>query len=91
MIIKIMNYQNKIVEEEIGDLNDIGAIFIKVISGDEIAVVIYKDYNVQYFHSDYASIDFDDGIYCIYNYKDKTDLLSDPKWLNRKDSYEFLW
>lgn len=49
MKLTILDFQSKRQEVEIGELKDIQRITIKVISGDEIAVVLYKDYKITEF------------------------------------------
>lgn len=70
-------------------LDGILRIDIQVISGDEIATIIYKNGSKEVRDSGcFRTIDFDDGEYCIY----QADLTNDiDKWLKRKDSYDYLF
>lgn len=93
MKLELLNYMSKKMEVEIGELNDIARIDIEVVTGDEIARVIYKDYSTDEFDSDTSGrmADYPDGGYTIYNITDGTNLLDDEKWKNRKGSYEYIW
>lgn len=88
MKLKLLDYNSRPCEVEIGDLNDIAKIDIKVISGDEIAVVVYKDYATRQFDSSSnRKMNFYDGEYEIYRF-DKTDNLIDKdEFKNRINSY----
>lgn len=90
MKLRLIDYSDESKEVEIGDLKDIAVIEIKVVSGDEIAQVVYKDYTIE--ESDSSNIrfiDYYDGSYTVYNVKTGVNLLEDPKFKDRKTSYDF--
>ena len=90
MTIELMDYRGTKTTFEIGELDDIGSITISVISGDEIAEVIYKNYQTANFDSSHDRImDFHDECYELYNSETGVNYLDDPKWKNRKSSYDF--
>ena len=94
MELTLMNYTNDKVSVDIGDKEDIGTIFISIISGDEIAHIIYKDFSHKWFDSNkllggFRFMDFDDGCYMLYNINEKDNLLDNPKWINRTSSYDY--
>lgn len=90
MFVKILDYTDYPKMVDVGNLDDIVRMYIKVISGDEVLHVTYKDGT----HKTYDScdigrlMDFHDDAYTIYDVDDPTkNLLNDEKFLNRKDSY----
>ena len=91
MILKLMDYDDKEKEFDIGELDTIGKIDVEVISGDEIATVYYKDYTVRKFDSsDCRHMNFYDGEYELYHCEKTDNALNDPKWQNRTDSYQYF-
>ena len=75
------------------DLDDLGEVLridIRVISGDEMARITYKNGEVK--TSDGTTeprlMDFNDGDYCIYQ-ADGINRIDE--WLKRKDSTEWTW
>lgn len=74
------------------DLDKISSIMLLVITGDEIAEVIYENGMVdEYDSSNCRTGDYYDGSYLIYHKSSGINLLEDPKFLGRKDSYEYLY
>lgn len=70
MLLKLVDYDDRIHDFEIGNLEDIEEIYIRVISGDEIAYVYYKDGTGQTFDSSYFCeriMNFNDGLYDVFN------------------------
>ena len=90
MILKLIDYKRDATGHDIGDLKDIAVITIEVISGDEIANVIYKDYTTRRFDSSHTRTKaYYDGEYQIYRY-DKEDCgIFKEEFKNRKTSYDF--
>ena len=89
MIIELMDYQDKKVTFDIGNIEDIVSIVIEVITGDEIATVWYKNYTTKVFDSSYTRIsDYFDYKYTLYDAINGVDHLSDEIFLNRKTSYD---
>lgn len=87
-----MDYARRSKTFEIGDIQNIARISITVISGDEIATVIYKDYSSKEFDSSNNRMaDFFDEEYDIYNVTSGLNLLDDPKFKRRESSYWREW
>ena len=96
MLVQLLNYADKRRDVELPD--DIkerkAVVSIDVIFGDEVISVDYGDGSIEKGRADFAILpDFRgwDGSYDVYNIEDGVDLLSDPAWQSRKNSYEFLW
>lgn len=88
MTIKILDYNGKSTEVDIGDLSNVGAINMRIVTGDEILTVIHKDYTVdEYDSANDRSVDFYDGGYTVYNSDEGINLLENEDWLSRKTSY----
>ena len=88
MLLKLLDYRDEAVEFDIGELSDIAVITIKVITGDEIAKVVYKDYTTEEFDSGTNRLrDYYDENYEIYRYDSENNLIDDPKFKERKGSY----
>lgn len=72
---------------DLENLDDILRIDIEVISGDEIARILYKNGDIKKFDSSRCRIiDYDDGEYCIYQAGVKNDI---DNWIKREDSYDY--
>ena len=92
MKIKLLDYENKIKVVDVGDIKEIGSMYIEVLSGDEVLLIIYKDYTIKEFDSSNTRReDSLEGEYPIYNEQLGINLLKDEDFLNRKDSYDYLW
>ena len=92
MKLTLLDYQANKTTFDIGDIDQIEKIKIVVITGDEIAHVIYKDGSEDNFDScDCRITDYHDGAYKIYDSKKENNLLFDDGWLERKDSYDYLY
>lgn len=92
MILKLMNYKGDFTEHDIGDLKDIAVITIEVITGDEIANVVYKDYTIRRFDSSHDRInDYYDGEYQIFRYDEEDNLINKEEFKNRGSSYDFMY
>lgn len=88
MLLKLVDYDDRIHDFEIGNLEDIRRISIEVVSGDEIADVDYKDGTSKTFDSSYFCeriMNFDDGLYDVYN--DEVNLLENEEWKSSNNSY----
>ena len=94
LILRLVDYSGNTELAELGDLNNIAVITIRVVTGDEIAEVIYKDYTTGTFDSsrDRCS-DYYDGKYEIYRFDKPAEgqLLFNKKWKERTDSYTWLY
>ena len=91
MIIKLFNYDGEEKQFEIGDINNIGRMFIEVISGDEVLNVIQKDYSInRYDSSESRCEDFCDGGYDVFYPKENINLLESKEFIDR-GSYKFLY
>lgn len=92
MELRLMDYAGRSKTFEIGDIEEIARITITVISGDEIATVIYKGYSSKEFDSSNSRMaDFYDDEYDIYDVTSGLNLLDDPEFKNRKTSYWREW
>lgn len=90
MKLTIMDYKGEKEEIDIGEIDDILAIHIRILTGDEIAVVISKNGDIDMFDSSNSRrVDCYDGEYTIYQPSENINRLEDPKWLERTDSYAF--
>lgn len=94
LILRLVDYSGNTEFAELGDLNDIAVITIRVVTGDEIAVVIYKDYTTDEFDSSHDRCqDYYDGEYEIYRFDKPAEdqLLFNEKWKERTNSYDWLY
>ena len=92
MKIKLLDYENKTKVVDVGDIKEIESMYIDVITGDEVLVVVYKDYTIKKFDSSNTRCeDSYDAEYPIYNEQIGINLLKDEDFLNRKDSYYYLY
>ena len=92
MKIRLLDYENKISFVDVGDIKEIGSMYIEVLSGDEVLYVIYKDYTIKEFDSSNTRCeDSHDGGYPIYNEQLGINCIKDEDILNRKDSYDYLY
>ena len=92
MKIKLLDCEDKISFVDIGDIKEIESMDIDVITGDEVLVVLYKDYTIKKFDSSNTRCkDHLDARYPIYNKITGLNLLKDENFLNRIDSYDYLW
>lgn len=92
MKIKLLGYKNKTSFVDVGDIKEIESMDIDVITGDEVLVVLYKDYTIKKFDSSNTRCeDHLDARYPIYNKITGLNLLKDEDFLNRKGSYDYLW
>lgn len=89
MIMNLIDWKDEKHPVDIGDLDNIDAMFIKVVTGDEILHVLYKDDTDKFFDSSEDRMaDFDDGIYPIY--VSGLWCIDKDKFMNRKTSYDLL-
>ena len=92
MKIRLLDYKNKIIVVDVGDIKEIGSMYIEVLSGDEVLYVIYKDYTIKEFDSSNTRReDHLDAMYPIYNEQIGLNFLKDEDFLNRINSYSYLW
>ena len=92
MKIKLLDYENNIKVVDVGDIKEIEFMCIEVISGDEVLLVIYKDHTIKEFDSSNTRCeDRHEGRYLIYNELTGINLLKDKDFLNRINSYSYLW
>ena len=86
MKIKLFDCEDKISFVDVGDIKEIGSMYIEVIRGDEVRYVVYKDYTIKEFDSSNTRCEdcHEDG-YLIYNEKLGINFLKD------KDFYDDLW
>ena len=92
MKIKLLDYENNIKVVDVGDIKKIGSMYIEVMSGDEVLVIVRKDYTLMAFDSSKTRCeDRLDGRYQIYNEQTGINLLKDKDFLNRSNSYDYLY
>lgn len=92
MKIKIMDYEDKVKEIDVGELKDIRKIKVNVVTGDEILVVEYDDNTEKVFDSsDDRTRNFFDGEYILFNKDIEPEIneLENPEWLDRTH-YSYL-
>ena len=88
MTVKLLDYASNPVEVDVGDIETIGAMSIRVITGDEILQVIYKDFSTAEFDSSNCRFsDFFDNFYDIYNATTGLNLFDMDEFINRTSSY----
>ena len=91
MKIKLLDYEDKTKVVDVGDIKEIKSMYIEVISGDEVLLVIYKDYTIKEFDSSNTRCeDRHEGRYLIYNEQLGINFLKDKDFLNRINSYSYL-
>ena len=91
MKLKIMDYNNRKTETgvDLDSLENVKKIIIRVISGDEVMSVLYKDGTAEDFDSsDTRARDYNDGRYILY----APDMFINriPQFMRRKSSYDML-
>lgn len=90
MLLKLVDCVDRVHEFEIGNLEDISSIYIKVVSGDECARVGYQNGDLKYIDSSYFDEKlerlFFEGNYPVYN--GEVNLLNNEKWLCSDNSYD---
>ena len=92
MKIKLLDCEDKISFVDVGDIKEIESMDIDVITGDEVLVVLYEDYTIKKFDSSNTRCkDHLDARYPIYNEPIGLNLLKDEDFLNRRNSYDYLW
>ncbi len=86
----IMDYQNHKVDTgvDITNLDNILNITIEIVTGDEIATVVFADGHIEKFDSCPCNrwLDFLDHEYILYSKEYDINLI--PDWVNRKTSYD---
>ena len=92
MKIKLLDYKSEIHYADVGDIKEIESMYIDVIVGNEVLFVVCKDYTIMKFDpSNTRCEDHLDARYPIYNEPIGLNLLKDEDFLNRRDSYDYLW
>lgn len=88
MIVKLLDYEGKEVNVDVGDIETIAKMSIKVMTGDEILTVVYKDYTVKEFDSsDCRFSDYFDDLYPVYDAFTGLNRFNDETFINRTKSY----
>lgn len=92
MTVKLLDYRRNPVEVEVGDIETIGRMRMKILSGDEILEVIRKDFTVEKFDSYPGGriVGYYDGDYDVYNPAEGVNLFNEPAFMNRTSSYWFF-
>lgn len=89
MNLKIMDYAHREYYALDVPLDDVESVMVRIISGDELLRVKFKDgderfLDVSEINNDHRIMGFYDGEYEVPN----EDLI---KWNERKDTYDWLW
>lgn len=88
MKFRLIDWAGRNTEVDVGNFEEIAAMRIMVISGDEVLLVIYKDYTTERFDSSSDRIGHClDNEYEIYNIESGLNLLENEDFMNRTDSY----
>ena len=90
MILKLLDYMGRETFENIGELEDIKAIVIRVVTGDEIASIIYKDGAISRIDSANDRMrDYFDNEYAVYvdGIPTEENLLFNEEFIRRTSSY----
>lgn len=90
MILKLLDYKGRETLEDIGELDEIAAVVIRVITGDEIATIIYKDGLISRIDSSRDRMaDYFDDEYVVYvnGVSKEENLLFNEEFIKRTDSY----
>ena len=88
MNVKLLDYAGCSVIVDVGDIEFIERMVIKVITGDEILTVTYKDgMEYEYDSSDCRNLDFFDDEYEIYNVETGVTEFDNGEFMNRNTSY----
>ena len=90
MKLKIMNCYEDEIEVDIGELDNIAEIQIRVLSGDEILIATKKDGTTIEEDSDrhFRTMSFFDGEYTIYDSAKGINRIEE--WRKRQDSNEWV-
>lgn len=88
MTINIIDYAGNKTPIDIGDLDNVLTLAIRVITGDEILTVVDKNGKIDEYDSSDGRINnyFDDS-YIVFNRAEGINLLEDPNFMEREDSY----
>lgn len=88
MNMEIIDYAGNRKAVEIGELDNILTLSIRVMSGDEILTVVDKDGKIDEYDSSYGRrCDYFDDAYTVFNRSEGINLLEDPEFMERKSSY----
>ena len=88
--IEILDYSGKKTMVKIDDFDTVGAIDLKVVTGDEILVVIRKDFTVEEYDSSNDRLrDYFDEQYRIYESRTDQNMIDNEEWRKRESSYDF--
>lgn len=89
MTLELMDYKGERKSFTIGNLDEIAVINVEVISGDEVATVVYKDYRIETLDTSYRVQNHPDGVYELYDFRKELNLLTNERWINRKSTTWF--
>jgi hypothetical protein len=89
MKVSIMDYDGEQTNVKL-DIDKVERIVVEIVTGDEILQVYYQDGTCSYFESsDCRMADYYDYSYTLYDTSRGINLFNNPRWLNRKNSYDF--
>lgn len=90
MNLLLYDYAGNKTIHEVGNLEDIVWITIDIISGDEIATVIYKNYDIEKYDSSHdRRCDYPDGSYDIYDIRSNLNRIDDWE-MRSSNTYDYL-
>lgn len=88
MTVKLLDYSGIAKNFDVGDINNIGAMRITVLTGDEVLTVIHKDYSFDKFDAGGGRMmNYRDDEYEIYNVVTGVNLFEDEAFMERTNSY----
>ena len=93
MTLTLLDYENRKMSFDIGDIKIIDNIKITVLSGDEVATVTYNNGDQVKFDSCEEGgrlISYYDGEYVLYDKATKKNWLKRPGFVFRRNSYDFM-
>lgn len=88
----IRDYADNPTTVTIENFETVAKIHLMVKTGDEILRVIWKDYSEEeYDSSDCRRVDYNDGEYDVYWPDEGINLLDDPEWNTKTNSYDRMY
>ena len=89
MDIKLSEYNGNVTVKNIDDIDAVNEMTITVLSGDEVLDIAYNDGTIEVVDPGMTNrfIDYVDYVYTIYDASESENLIDNPAFMNRKDSY----
>lgn len=90
MKFRLIDWAGRNTEVDVGNFEEIAAMRVMVVSGDEVLLVIYKDHTTERFDSSTDRIEhYLDNEYEIYNIESGLNLLENEDFMSRTDPYHW--